>query len=566
MPAEPRTQASNAEKLAVALVIVTAIALAAFRATFGVSLYDDSHYVTVALRLAQGARPLADEMSVQSLGFMPSAAFVGVWWRLFGLDHLVMAYRLLYIALASSVGALAYAQLRRSFRPIVSAMPIAAVLLCPPFNLLAPGYNLMATLGFLAATALAHRAWVDRSAPAAAGAGAALVFASVTYPPLVVAAFVFVVSFIALIRDRRLALWLLGACAVASAAFVAVLLSTVSLAEIRQALGYASANVVNLGSPLGKFEFTFSRVWDSLAVPMLWPMWLAAVAACFERLPARVRGGLLLVLPALAVARSVEVLVSRERLFGTTAPSWLITFVLGALVPVTLWAWRAKRREIVGLLALAGPTSIVGFLTVVYSTDSGWLRAVPVIGLIPLALAVLVAWSSAIADLLGEAGLSASAITAVAIALAMLWATSIDDGPPLAMRSVLDHGAYAGMHVPGSRRDELARLEAAAKRWVKPDSRVTFYGERQAYLLSDGRIYTNAVWLYPSSSDRYTLAYFAAHGAMPDVVFTDQFAMRLRDMLPYQHAAKTDPLIARVVKEYELVEIVDDFGVWVRHK
>lgn len=566
MPAEPLTEAPNAEKLAVALVIVTAIALAAFRATFGVSLYDDSHYVTVALRLAQGARPLADEMSLQSLGFMPSAAFVWVWLRFFGLDHLVMAYRLFYVALASSVGTLAYLQLRRSFRPIVSAMPVVAVLLCPPFNLLAPGYNLMATLGFLAATTLGHRAWVDRNAAAAAGAGAALVFASVTYPPLSVAAFVFAVSFLALTRDRRLAVWLLGACAVASVAFVVALLSTVSIAEIHRAIGYASANVVNLRSPLDKFEVTFSRVWDSLIVPTLWPMWLAAAVACIPRLPAKVRGTLLLALPVLAGARSVEVLASKERLFGTTAPAWLITFVLGALVPVAFWAWRAKRREIIGLLTLAGPASIVGFLTVVYSTDSGWLRAVPVIGLVPLALAVLVAWGSAIAELLGDVAFSAGALATIAIAMCMLWTTTIDDGPPLAMHAVIDHGAYAGMHVPDSRRDELARLEAAARRWVRPSSRVTFYGERQGYLLSGGRIYTNAVWLYPSPSDSYALAYFAAHGAMPDVVFTDQFAMRLHGLLPYQHGAKSDPLIARLVKEYQLAEIVDDFGIWVRRK
>lgn len=566
MPAEPRTQASNAEKLAVALVAVTAVALAALRATYGVSLYDDSHYVTVALRLAQGARPFADEMSVQSLGFMPSAAFVSVWWRLFGLDHLVMAYRIFYVALASGVGALAYVQLRRSFRPIVSAMPVAVVLLCPPFNLIAPGYNLMAALGLLAATALAHRAWVDRSGVAAGGAGVALVFASVTYPPLCIAAFVFVVSFLALTRDWKLAAWLLGACVAASAVFVAALLSAASIAEIRHGIGYASANVVNLRSPLGKFELTFSRVWDSLSVPTLWPMWIAAIVACVPRVPAKVRAALLLSIPVLALVRSVEVLASKERLFGTTAPSWLITFALGALVPSAIWAWQAKRREILGLLALAAPASLVGFLTVVYSTDSGWLRAVPVIGLTPLALAVLVAWSSAIDELWGDTAMAAGSLAAVVLALGMLWATTIDDGWPVNMHAMLDSGAYAGMHVPASRRQEFTQLQEAAARWVKPDSRVTFYGERQAYLLSGGQMYTNAIWLYPSPSDSYALEYFSAHGGMPDVIFTDQFAMRLHGLLPYEHGAKTDPLIARVVKEYDLAETVDDFGIWVRRK
>ncbi|MDR3687427.1 MAG: hypothetical protein P4L93_10770 [Coriobacteriia bacterium] len=564
MPPEPRAKASNAEILAVAIVAVVAVALAAYRATFGVSLYDDSHYVTVALRLAQGARPFADEMSVQSLGFMPSAAFVGVWWRLFGLDHLVMAYRLFYVALATAVGSLAYSQLRRSFRPVVSAMAVAVVLLCPPFNLIAPGYNLMTALGFLAATALAHRAWTDRSGPAAAGAGAALVFASVTYPPLCVAALVFVVTFLALTRDKRLAAWMLGACAVASLAFVTALLSTVSIAEIRQGISYASANVVNLRSPLDKFALTFGRVWASLSAPTLWPMWLAALVACIGRVPARVRAALLLAVPMLAFVRSLEMLSSHGRLFGTTAASWLITFVLAVVLPSALWAWWAKRNDVLGLLALAAPAAMVGFLTVIYSTDAGWLRAVPVIGLTPLSLAVLVAWGSAIEDLWGERALWSSALLAVVLAMTMLWATTIDDGWPIEMHAMLTRGAYAGMHVPASRLAEFTELEAAAARWVKPDARVTFYGERQAYLLTGGHIYTNAVWLYPSPSYKYSLAYFAAHGGMPDVVFTDQFAMRLRGMLPYKRTAKTDPFIARLITQYRLVQIVDDFGIWVR--
>jgi hypothetical protein len=444
MPPTPTKQASTAEKSAVALVAFVAFVLMALRATFGVSLYDDSHYVTVALRLAQGARPFADEMSVQSLGFMPSAAFVGVWWRLFGLDHLVMAYRLFYVALAAGVGTLAYAQFRRSFRPIVSAMPVVVVLLCPPFNLIAPSYNLMTSLGFLAATALAHRAWVDRSGPAAAGAGFALVFASITYPPLCVAAFVFVVSFIALTRDRRLAFWLLAACALASAVFVAALLSAASIAEIRHGLAYASSNVIKLRSPAAKFALTFSRVWTSLSAGTLVPLWLAAIVASVRRVPAKVRAAALLSIPALAMVRCVEVLASGQRLFGTTAPSWLIMFVLGALVPATLWAWWAKRRDVLGLLALTAPASIVGFLTVIYATDSGWLRAVSVIGLTPLALAVLIAWGCAIDDLWGDRAVAAGSLAAVALAMLMLWATTIDDGWPIRMSRCVCRDAHAG--------------------------------------------------------------------------------------------------------------------------
>ena len=78
-----------------------------------------------------------------------------------------------------------------------------------------------------------------------------------------------------------------------------------SLAEIRHAMGYASANVVNLTSPLDKFEITFGRVWTSISAWTLLPMWIAAALACVPRVPVRVRGVLMLALPVLALVRCV---------------------------------------------------------------------------------------------------------------------------------------------------------------------------------------------------------------------------------------------------------------------
>jgi hypothetical protein len=134
MPAPPALKGLRIERgvvLAVALVVVCLIAL---RSTFGVSFYDDSHYVTVCLRMSQGARPFADEMSVQSLGFLPATAFVWVYTHLAGTTGLVTAFRLFYVALATGVGYFTYSRLRETFHPLVAALAVALPLLCPPFN------------------------------------------------------------------------------------------------------------------------------------------------------------------------------------------------------------------------------------------------------------------------------------------------------------------------------------------------------------------------------------------------------------------------------------------------
>ena len=561
---ELSTRQIRIERIAVAFGVLLVAGLVALRSTFGVSLYDDSHYVTVCLRLAQGARPFADEMSVQSLGFLPAAAFVWLWTHLFGTTGLVTVFRLFYVVAAAAVGWLSYVQLRRVWHPLVAALAVVVPLLCPPFNLFAPGYNQMTTLGFIAATALAHRAWLDRSRLAAAGCGLALVFASVTYPPLTIAALAMIVILSAATRDRRVIVPLLATAMIASAVFVVGLLSMVSIAQIRTGLAYATSNVSGFGSPGQKVQRTLMRLADALGQPLVWPLWVAAALACVPKIPRRWRAIILLALPILAVARSVQVLALGLRVFGLTAGAWLITFTIATVVPVTVWALAEKRRDLVHLLIITVPVSVIGFLTVAYSTDAPWLRGVAVIGLVSGALAVLATWACALEDLWGESLLVVAATIVIVIVVGMLWSESIDNGPPLAMSGYMDHGMYAGMHMSPGREKELLGLEAAGRRWVQPDSRVTFFGERQGYLAVGGQIYTNAVWLYPSDTASYALAYFSEHGGDPDVVFTDQFAMRLRHQLPYENAAQSNPFIAYLLEHYRFAEKVSDFGVWVK--
>lgn len=563
-PTAPRS--TRREAIGVLLVGLILLAFAAYRARLGVSFYDDSHYVAVSLRIANGARPIADEMSLQSLGFLVPAAFAWLWTHTVGMTGLVLAFRLLYVALAAGVGAVVYWALRASFRPAVAGLAALVPLVCPPFNLLAPSYNTMAMLGFMIAFALSLAAWRGEGRAAPPFAGAAMALMSVSYPPLTIAAITLFATLVWTSRDWRLAKWVALGAAVTLALVVAPLVPLVGLADLQRSLAYAASNVHGFTSPLGKLGFAAGAVGLALVVPGLIPLWLLAVASCVRRLPKEARLAVLLALPAAATIPGLLWLASASRraLFGNTAASWLITFTIAAAVPVALWARREDKTDIRRLLRLAVPCSVVGFTIVSYSTDASLVRAVSVIGIVPLGMVVLLGWATMVEGLGGALALTAGWLLVVVSAIALLFTTTVDDRRPLMLHSGVNYGPFAFMRMSPNRRDELLAVQSAGHKYVRPGDRVTFLGERNGYLLVGGQPYTNAVWLYVGPSDAAALDYFARHGGMPDVVFVDHMALVKEQQPSYQSAAKTDPMLRRVLAEYRFAETVADFGVFVR--
>jgi hypothetical protein len=551
--------------------LVLAVALAtllvvAYRASVAVSFYDDSHYVTMALRIANGAKPLVDEMSLQSLGFIVPAAFTWLWTRAVGTTGLVIAYRLFYLVLAAGTAAIVYRSLRDLVRPAIAGAAAMLPLLCPPFNLVAPSYNTLAMLGFAVAFASGYRALRFGSRSDFLLAGAAMAFAAISYPPLSVAMLVLLATVVVASRSPR-ALIPLAAGAVATVVvLLGWLLPFVHLAEVKMALQYASANVSGFSSPLKKFSKDALYIVRALALPQAWPMLALVVGASLPRLSRAIRAALLLALPvAAAVPGLLWLAQDTLRLtFGTTAPAWLIAFVFGAAVPVTIWARRSGRKELMPLLALSAPSAIAGVLVVTYSTNASLARAVPVVGLVPLGISVLAVWLAALEDLGGDLLSRTGAVVALGAVVLLLFTASLDDARPGSLHSGFRSGPYAAMHMSWVRYTEMHGLQEVAAKYVRPRDHVTFLGERTGYLLVGGRPYTNAVWLYPGRSDRITLSYFARRRDLPEVVFVDVRSWRKLHWRNYRNAAPGDPFLSIVLAEYRLVDSVADFDVYVR--
>lgn len=555
-----QSKTAGREGTAVALAAAVLLGLVAYRTSLGVSFVDDSYYVVLPLRIAYGARPFVDEMSLQSLGFLLAVPFVRAWTWLFGMTGLVLASRLFYVALAAGAGFTVYRLLRPSFRPAVAGLAAAVPLLAPPFNLVALSYNTIAALCSILAVALAFSALRDDRPRNAHWAGAATGLGVVSYPPLAAPAAVLLATMYLLSRDRRL---VLRSAAVAVAALAAVMVPLVIWAgpsAVGATLAYARQNVVYLGTPLEKLMNLAVWIRYSLFIKETAPMWVLAVLAALPRVPKTLRAVALAALP-LAAALPGALFAHYMHAFGLSAPSWLILFVAAALLPAVSWARKAENADLRRLLALAGPWSVVAFFVMAYATSTSWRRAVPVIGLTPLALAVVAAWASQLSEETSPRVFTRTVALPAATALALLFTTTFDDARPLRLSRVFRDGPYAGMRTSKAQHDRFSAVERAGRRWLRPGEPVVFLGGGSGYLLVDGTPDTNVTWLYTGPSSIAALDYYRSRGPLPRVVFVHEDGI-LR-FGGFTAADRVDPLMHRLMREYELVQTAGGFFVFV---
>jgi hypothetical protein len=544
------------------LAAIAVVALVAYRASIGLSFQDDTFYAVVPWRFAHGAKFLLDELSLQTVGEMVAVPLVWIWERIFGVTGIVLATRLLWVALATAGAALAIRLLRGTARLGVVAAAVAIPLLAPPYHVFAPTYNTVSSLLFTLAVLFGFAALRDRRATLAAATGVSLALGAAAYPPLAVAAIALLVTFVVMARDWRLAGYALGGAALAGAATGAALLAGVSPADMRLALSLGGANVNRFSSPAEKLRSVLGHTGLALVSPWLLPMWGLAAVASIARTPARLRAVALALLPLAATLPGLGLLASHDHLlFGTSAQSWLITLCVGMIVPSVLAAWRLGRRDLLRLLVLAAPFSAVGYLTVVYVTNSTWNRGMPAIALAPLAVGLLICWGLAIAEDGGWMPLAAGLVLAFAVGFGLLFA-SVFGQDPARQHVRVSSGAYAGLLTTVAHRDQVRDLSSAAQRWVKPDSRVTFLGQSEAYLAVGGVPFTPAAWLFVGPADSVALGYFARKGHTPDVVFVSDDDVGREG--GYSAAPAHDPMLRWVLQRYRRVDATGGFSIFVR--
>jgi hypothetical protein len=560
-----------------AAVVITA--LMAWRATIGMSLVDDGYYAATTVRLAQGARIFADEMFVQSLGFLAAIPFAKLWLWLFGQTGVVLALRLFYVAVAAVGGVVVYRMLHRYFGRTAAFAGAAAILIAPAYNLLAISYDTMAALGMVLACVFAFAAVRDSDWRFAAIAGAAAAIASVSHPPMTLAALALLATLAARTRNGRLVgAMALGAASVV-AAFTVWLLLTTSFNELRGAADFILGSWRLTSGPatgtrgeihLWRFIVSLIAVWQ---VPLF--VWFAPAAgisfwAAFPgREPGRARSrGIALALLPLALVLPV---VANWGAHGwpmdslwTVGGNFLIAMVVFSAAPMFMSLHGARTDIRRDLTILAFPAGVVGFAVVIMSSSADIFWASGVVGLAPLVVAVVVWWATEVRGALGTGRENAAVAFLLAALIVMLFGYAFNtNGTPTALPATITTGAYAGLKTGAQTAAEVADLERLGQKWIKPTSTVTIVGLPGAYLATGGRALTNVTWLDPGQFDIFTVAYLYRVGRWPDVVIVPLTRLRIPDGEPPTTAVTTSPFLSAVVGHYTLVDTSEVSGVAV---
>jgi hypothetical protein len=561
-PSARRPALTRPPALALAGVVATFVLFAAWRASLGISFVDDAHYAVLSVRLGQGARVFADEMTSQALGFLLAAPFARIWTALFGTAGIVLALRLFYIAVATAVGYVIYRALRPSFGAGVAALAAWLPLLAPPYNIFGVSYNTMAILAFSAAAALGLAAIRDADRTKAAAAGVATTVGVVSYPPLAFGALVFAVTLALVARDRRVILWFLAGAAGLGLLAGVWLLLTASPHDIARALRYSSTVWNASQTPLHRASALLRRLRLTLTRHWLLPMWVLAAVACLPWLRPRWRAVLLALVPVLACRQVVpDALAGGQRdLWWGIGTAWLTTSSLGVLPAVVVRIARGMRGDVARLLVLTAPMAFLNWAIISLMTRSGWHWALGFAGLAPFVVAVLVAWGSILRKDGGRWVFALGVAAAVCVAAFMLLTISFKDDRPLQLHHRFLHGPLAGIATTDQNAAQIAAFEALGRRWVRKGDRVLVFNAPLVYLLVGGRITTNAVWLSAGPSDRYTVQYFEQHG-WPDKALVGR---RLLEQPASTDPAPNDPLIAVLKRDYRIVDSTTSLDVLVR--
>lgn len=547
---------------AVILVLAAIVSLlAVWRSSFGITYLDDATYVATPLRLAQGAVPLADEVSLQAFGYLPAVPAAWLWHALFGATAIVLALRVFYVVLAALVAIAVFRLTVGTLGRVPAAVAAAVPLLAPPYAILSVSYNTSAQLTSVLMLALCIAALDRTDWRLAAGAGAAGALTALFYPPLVFAVIAAGLAFAVVARKQPRLAFAALACGVAVAAAAGLWLVLVpGIATVRESLGAAAAERPSSWL-IAKLAVQGGALLRSLAKSALWPMWMLAVLSV--ALPRRTRAWALAALPLAAGVPGLLHLARGDAAaaWGAQPATWLFTLTLAALGPVVWRAATGDDRRSAEWIAIALAFAVVGVPTVFYATASKLSWGVLAVGITPLAaisVALLVGgvWSES-----NKAGTALSAISAVAVALVLLFSVSFKELPPYTLTTRVATGAAKGIATSAERAAEIADAERELPRFVTAGDRVLVLGAPLGYLIADAVPHTSSIWIPVGEPNTAAIAYFEREGS-PDVVLVSVPALGDTGR-PEKRAT---PLMSWIDDRYRPAGEAGRFAIYVRNE
>lgn len=485
-----------------------------WRIRYGVDLTDESFYVVLPWRFADGASPFVDETTVAQQAGLLVTPFVWVWRELVGVDGVVLYVRHLQLLFSLLVAGAVFAGLRSVLRSGPSALLAAlAAVAFVPFDIHSLSYNTLGSGLFTAGCLLAFRSLAQRSGACwLVVAGVCHGLAVFAYPSLAVAV---VAAFAGrlVLEPARWRREILAFGPPALGVFVVAMAAVVGSAGVDAvADGYrrSSTYLGHSRSP-GKLLDVLQHQWTTLHY---WYLLLPVLAALLVlwRFRRTLAVPLLLVLPVLCLP------VAAGRALDSYTSSLGFVSHYGALaLPLLVLVWpRPNARRL--FTAVWVPALLAGLATGWSSNNGGVNFGVGFLPAIFVTTAFLV-WA------LEEAAAAQLALWPAVLVPALLlvlgWPV-YRDGPVSTLDATVSSGPYAGLRTSLNKKLWLEEIGRDLDR-VSPQCRIVFLRDFPAgYLLSHSRSSTSSAWIATISEDKADayqqtfLRYWQRHG-LPDV-------------------------------------------------
>lgn len=521
-----------------------------WRATLGVDMSDEAHVVGLARRVAGGAVPFRDEMNIQVLGALPAVPFTWAWLTLVGDSGLVLASRVFYLVLVAVTVAVAAWALREVVSAGVAlAVPLIAVLM-PAYNILVTSYNTMPLLAMVLATAGAVATLRTRRRRWMLVTTVALVFGTACYPPLLVTTVVILGGLLLLLRDRTLTMHALAAMVVVGLPLLLVFWLVFTPDAIIDTVSSTSGVLGDRLTPSARVRMTLALYWQELPAWRWLPMAAAALVAAVPAVPERVRTVALAAVPLLALTAALLTFSPPTMpSFGLVSAVFLLIVTISLGPATVLLARRSNARPLPvpgGLLLVVLVASAAQAWLTLMTTSSGPLWGVPVLGLVPFIMCVLLI----LGDRLGTpSGQSVLGVLVLSMAL-VLGVAPFKSPPPWELTARVTEGPFAGSMATPAVRNVLRENSAAVAAAVPASGTVMFYGSPGGYLLTEAEAVTPMLWLVNvGAAGQDTVDYFERRGERPDVVLLHVGALAPFDD-DWDAFAASDPLVAWLEDNY----------------
>jgi hypothetical protein len=541
--------------LVTSLVVLWALA----RVQLGFDYGDGAHVVGLAMRLADGDQPFVDELNLQVMGSWPAVPFVWLWMHTVGTDGIILASRVYFVLLSLLVAHLSW----RAIAPVLgrgtSAAVIAIAVIPAAYNLPLVSYNTTPALLLLLATCAIIAAVTRRVAVWAWVGGAALALSAAAHPVTLPTGLLVGVIALALLRRSRLAIYLLGGAAGATAVvFIALVTLWGGLDALRATIDFTvdyqslrPSRDVRLGRAVSAY-----RRWFGWLVPC------AAVVALVAAL-----------LPPARPGRSSPVW-ARAVLFGMAGVLLTIAMLGGGLQTpsVISWSWTSGFTATAVLLVLALPAVILAI-----RSGDRLVRQVLVLGLPPTLLGIPVIWAMTSAS--PAWGSTSAVLTPGLVAIFTVLFRDLSRGFVLAFRrprrwpvavlSSLVVVLLAASHTLTSYRtpsvqdlrtrvtfginagllnsEQGVRRLADRTRLAHQCGRTALdYEQPTGHQLGEARILSPIIWLVRfESANQVVVDWLTARDAQPDCIF-----MASRSWPPSPGLLAKDPLIRWIQERY----------------